>query len=404
MESNINKFIAYFQNGEKKVCEKIGVELEHFVIKNQKEAASYEDVLEVIEKVKGEGFQVFVEGGHVLGLYNEDYSITLEPAAQMEISIAPKKTIREMEQVYETFRATVDEPLQEKSLHFEMTGYHPYKKVSELSLIPKKRYDYMNRYFESSGTLGKNMMRATASTQIAIDYENESDFVEKYRLAYILSPVFALITDNSPVFEGKQADRHLVRTHIWMHTDDARCGIATGCFADDFGYKKYAEYICNVPPILIKDAAGNASSTGTKTLREVFAGHAMTLDEIEYALSMVFPDVRLKNYIEIRMADSMELSYALAYCALVKTLFYSEQARKELVSYFGTITEDDVTEAKKSFIREGYEGYAYGKSAAQIVDKLVALARQYGQEEEKQYMACLLEKMQSRTAIYETRQ
>lgn len=386
MDNNIERIADYFREGEKAKCTATGVEIEHFIIGKDGNSMGYEQVVKVMEKLTDERDVLFIEDGHLLGFYNEDYSITLEPASQMEISIAPKEHIEEIKEIYDNFRKKADRILAETGYHFETTGYHPYKRAEELELIPKKRYEYMNRYFEQSGTMGKNMMRATASVQVSIDYENEQDFVEKYRLACILSPVLYLLTSNSPVFEGKAAETKMVRALVWMNTDKARCGIFPGTFLEDFGYAKYAEYLYENEPILIKDENGKTICTGHKKLSEIYAGKEMTRKEIEYAISMFFPDVRLKNYMEIRMADSMEIEKVLEYTALIKSIFYRKEIREGLTAYFGKITEEDVELAKLSLMERGRDGEVYGKTVRQVVEKIAALCTEYGSEEEKQYL------------------
>lgn len=388
MDSNIKRITDYFREGEKAKCTATGVEIEHFIIGKDGNSMAYEKVVKVMEKLIGEKDILFKEDGHLLGFYNDEYSITLEPASQMEISIAPKEHIAEIKEIYENFREKADKILEEEGFRFVNTGYHPYKRAEELELIPKKRYEYMNNYFEKTGKLGKNMMRATASVQVSIDYESEQDFVEKYRLACILSPILYFITSNSPVFEGKKAKNEMVRALVWMNTDKVRCGIFPGTFAEDFGYDKYAKYLYENPPILIKDEKGNAVFTGNKKLSEIYNGKEMTKNEIEYAISMFFPDVRLKNYIEIRMADSMESEDVLAYTALIKSIFYQKEIRKILLDFFGEITEEKIEQAKNSLIEKGNEGEIYGRTLKESVTKIKALLEEYADEEAGSYIKC----------------
>ncbi|MDE6606489.1 MAG: hypothetical protein K2K54_01850, partial [Lachnospiraceae bacterium] len=249
-------------------------------------------------------------------------------------------------------------------------------------------------------TMGKNMMRATASVQVSLDYTDEADFVEKYRLACILSPIFALITDNSSVFEGKETEKRMVRTIIWNHTDPVRCGIFPHTFNKCFGYRVYAEYLYEHPPILVIDGEGHAVFTGNKKACEIYHDREMTEKEVEHLLSMYFPDVRLKNYIELRAGDSMELPLALAYAALVKTVFYTDGIRKELCSFFGSVSREDIEAAKLSLIDQGSQGMAYGRTAAEIIEKLISEVKKYPTEENKRYIGCILDKMEEYALQY----
>lgn len=394
-ERNIEKIVQYFKSGEKcGGCMKAGVEIEHFVLNDKGRSMHYEELVRMMEEMRTQSDTPYYEEGHLLGFYNDDYSVTLEPAAQLEISIAPKRTIKEIEKIYLEFQKKTEDFLKERGFHLVNKGYHPFQKAESLELIPKKRYEYMNRYFEKTGTMGKNMMRATASVQVSLDYKDEADFVEKYRLACILSPIFALITDNSPVFEGKKAKKRIVRTIIWNHTDPVRCGIFPQTFEKGFGYRAYAEYLYENPPILVMDGEGHAVFTEDKKADEIYHDREMTKKEVEHLISMYFPDVRLKNYIELRAGDSMDLPSALAYAALVKTVFYTDEMRQELRGFFGNVTKEDIEKAKLSLIDHGSQGMAYGRKAAEIIGKLITEIKKHPTEETEQYIGCIMDKME----------
>lgn len=394
-QNNIEKIVHYFKSGEKcDECMKTGMEIEHFVLDENGNSIHYEELVHMLEQMRTESEIPYYEEGHLLGFYNDDYSVTLEPASQLEISVSPKDSIEEIEKIYLEFQKKMEYFLKNRGFHLVNKGYHPFQKAENLELIPKKRYEYMNAYFEKTGTMGKNMMRATASVQVSIDYTDEADFVEKYRLACILSPVFALLTDNSPVFEGEQSKKRMVRTFIWQHTDPVRCGIFPQTFQEEFGYRAYAEYLYENPPILVLDRKGEAVYTGNKKAKEIYDDREMTEEEIEHLLSMFFPDVRLKKYIEIRSGDSMELPFALAYAALVKTIFYSEEIRENLTHFFGKVTKKDIDIAKQSLIDQGSQGMAYGKTAAEIIEKLVLEIQAHLSPETVRYIGCMMEKME----------
>ena len=134
--------------------------------------------------------------GDLIGLANEEASLTLEPAAQLEISIAPYCAIADIVRVYTEFRSHVDSFLRQHKAKLVTLGYHPIEKAHDLSLIPKQRYHFMNDYFHALGTHGERMMRASASTQVSIDYRDEADAIRKMRVAQALVPLIAAFTDN----------------------------------------------------------------------------------------------------------------------------------------------------------------------------------------------------------------
>src|SRR5699024_5137113 len=130
------------------------------------------------------------------------YSVTLEPACQLEVSIVPQSDVRRMLAVYDQFRLQLDMTLAARGLRAWNVGYHPTRRAQDLPLIPKQRYEAMDRYFRHTGAGGIQMMRATASTQLSIDYYSEQDFVQKMRAACLLAPLLALLTDSAAHYQG----------------------------------------------------------------------------------------------------------------------------------------------------------------------------------------------------------
>lgn len=367
-EENIRAITGYFEKGCKTANEfGIGIELEHFLQDEHNHSAKYNQVVRVIEAIMTKEDKPYYLEENLIGFYNDKYSVTLEPAAQLEISINPCRTVQQLAEVYHEFTKVLDAVISKEGLRIECYGYNQYEKAADLCLIPKKRYEYMDRYFEKTGTCGKNMMRATASVQVSLDYENEKDAVRKYQLACILSPVLALLMDNTRVFEGEKAQMHLVRTYIWNNVDSDRCTLMKGCLDKEFDFRKYAEYIMDIPAILVMDG-GTARYTDTEKIKDIYAGHVMTKEEIEHILSMVFFDVRFKNYIEIRMADSCGIERAADYAELIKNIFYNAECMDAIEKYLGNVTEADVANAKESLISNGMNGMIYGKKASDVIE------------------------------------
>ena len=163
-QQNLELLEQYFRDGCKWNClQKLGVELEHFVIdrKNQKNVSYYgpDGIEELLEEWKEYYPGHECENGRLLGLYNNDYALSMEPAAQLEISMAPKESLRCIEKIYRNFSEAVRPSLERRGYELVTRGYRPFGRVDELDLIPKKRYEYMDAYFQESGTTGRNMMR-----------------------------------------------------------------------------------------------------------------------------------------------------------------------------------------------------------------------------------------------------
>lgn len=390
-QQNIDAIAGYFEAGCKsRGEERIGIETEHFVLNNRGEPITYGILDAIMQRQVRAGDRVEEEDGHFLGYYNENFSITLEPAAQLEISVMPQKCVADVERILMRFYKEYKEVLNSAGYHMVHAGYHPVRRAGELALIPKKRYEYMNEYFKHSGSRGYQMMRATASTQISVDYFSEADFIQKYRLACVLVPVFSLLTDNSPVYEGQASSRFLTRSYVWQGVDAQRCLIPECVFKEDFGFRAYAGELYHKPPILVKE--GNRTrATGSDTIAELYRNRLLTVPETQHLISMFFPDVRLKQYLEIRPADSLPMPLALAYMELVKGIFYRQETLDYFTDYFQVSDGRQIEEAKQSLMEHGYNGFVYGKPAAEVADTLFARVEASADIEERERMKPLYE-------------
>lgn len=385
-EKNIEAIADYFNAGCKNAAmQKVGIETECFVIDKHQKPISYEELKPIMMMQLKDGDTVAEEEGKFLGYYNKDFAVSLEPAAQLEISIMPQTDLQQTQRILEEFKKNYGQALAQDGYTMVNTGYHPACKAETLKLIPKKRYEYMNNYFAHSGSRGYQMMRATASTQVSVDYFDEEDFVKKYRLACALVPFFSLVTDNSPVYEGKKSEHYLIRSFVWQDVDKDRCLVPECTFDEKFGFKAYAEYIYHKPPILVKEG-DHTLVTGDKTIAEWYKDRVITAKEIQHLISMFFPDVRLKQYIEIRPADSLPEELTLAYAAMVKAIFYKSQIFKELTEYLAVSDKNEIETAKNNLMEKGYAGEIYGKPVTEVTDKIFNLIEAYADSEEKRYV------------------
>ena len=171
----LNDIYEYVRSGETEK-ERLGLEIEHFIINEVGVQITFEEVTPLIEKVGREtGAKLLYVDGHVVGYANDKYSVTLEPSCQFEISINPYSALDEIEKIYQEFRGIWDPIFAGRGYHFVAKGNLPLVECGIITpdaipLSPKKRYEYMDAYFRTSGKYGKYMMRASASTQVSIDY------------------------------------------------------------------------------------------------------------------------------------------------------------------------------------------------------------------------------------------
>ncbi len=344
------KFVDYF---EKSISteEKIGLELEHFITQNGERVNYSDGISDIVKILSKDAKEVYLERGNILGFDAGNYTITLEPGAQIEISVKPFSDTEKIRETVLSFYDKITPLLLDRKMQMTATPLMDEMNPDMVELLPKERYRYMDKYFQKSGTFGRSMMRSTASCQVSVDYLSEEDFIKKYRLAYILSPFFALFA---------KGEKPLKRIEIWNNTDNERTKIPDGLFESTFGFLSYAEYILKNKPIFIPTKDG-FMSTGDKTCLDILKEDSKDVP-LEHFLSMVFPDVRLKKYIEIRIADSMPIDRAIEYAKFIKGIFYSGKIDM-LLDRYKDVREEDIKNAKNEILEKGFDSLIYGKNA-----------------------------------------
>ncbi|MBQ8637074.1 MAG: glutamate--cysteine ligase [Clostridia bacterium] len=358
------KLCEYFDEGFTK-REYIGLELEHFVMKNGKPLNYSDGVADILSELAVGSNKIFSEAGNILGADMGEYTITLEPGAQLEVSVSPFDDTGKIKEVLEGFYKKAMPVVRRYGAELSCIPTVSENQLLDIELIPKERYRYMDRYFQKSGTMGRYMMRGSASTQVSVDYQSEADFVKKFRLAYILSPLFALICSNG--------EEPLKRLEIWDNVDNSRTYIPSLLFSDNFGFESYAQELLNVPAIFVPEGDGFLY-TDDKTIGELWEKYDYDDTMIEHFLSMVFPDVRLKKYIEIRIADAMPPDRAVKYAELIKTIFYTD-ALLELSERYKGVTIEDIKTAKHQIRLKGKNAEIYGRNAGAEAKFLVDFMR-----------------------------
>jgi glutamate--cysteine ligase len=315
----------------------------------------------------------------LLGLSRSDATVTLEPGSQFEFSSMPFWELADLSATWETYQSELLAVTGALGYRALTTGYQPRTKVADIALLPKERYNMMNQHFASTGKHGINMMRGTASTQVTIDYSSEGDAIIKMRVAAALTPLFSLLTDNTPRFENAEADGYIKRTAIWNDVDPDRSMIPSGLFSAGYDFAAYGKTALSAPIILF-DQNNQVTYAGQKGAVDCYDMQHLQPADIEHILSMLFFDVRLRNYVEIRCADSLPFPYALAYVALIKGLFYDERNLRELNERFVHFNEESVPAIKDAIIRDGYQAqvtdyYEEGNVQLALMDLLYRARR-----------------------------
>lgn len=406
-QANIDAIVEFYRSGVKDKNGNIGIELEHFLLhKADGSPVTYSEekgVAWLLHQLEGKYPRATYDGDHdLIGVSRVKNgileAITLEPAAQVELSAGPFATLDEARDCFYAFEENLSALLDTVGEEIMLLGYQPTTRAHDTELIPKRRYKFMDLYLGNLSDYGPCMMRGTASAQVSIDFTSEQDCLRKMRLSSAMVPMLALITDNSPIFEGAHRPHELMRTEVWKYCDPDRCGLVPGVMDKDFTLEKCAEHVLDTPAILIP-CAKHDWCYEEKTFGEVYANTPMTRADAEHAVSMLFNDIRLKTYIEIRPADAMPQEFVLAYAALVKGLFASDENLDALDELFAGVTAADVTAAKEELMQRGYAGTVYGRPAAEIADRMCALAKHGLSDSERHYLEPLAVLIETRETL-----
>jgi len=331
--------VAYLESGCKpRSTWRIGTEHEKFAYHQESLAPlPYEGprgIRAVLDGLTRFGWTPVIEDGRPIALTLPDgCSITLEPAGQLELSGAPLKTIHETCREVSQHLDQVKAVAAELGIGFVGLGYQPKWPMSEMPWMPKGRYAIMRRYMPTRGSLGLHMMQGTCTVQVNLDFDSEATMVQMMRIGLALQPVITALFANSPFKEGKPTGFLSYRSHIWTDTDPDRCGALPFAFEDGFGFERYVDYVLDVPMYFVYrngtyiDVAGQSFRDFLDGRLPGLPGERPTLADWESHLTTVFPDVRLKRYLEMHGADGGPWNRLCALPAFWVGLLYDDTAR-----------------------------------------------------------------------------
>lgn len=269
------------------------------------------------------------EGGHLMALTAPDgRALTLEPGAQLEFGSTPVPDLPSLDREVQHYCQLLAAAHDQFGHSFLAVGSHPVASPEDLVRLPKRRYDVLDPWLRASGTLGIWMMRTTAGVQINFDYFSEQDAMAKLRLVYRLAPIFNAMFANSPLRAGKLSGYMSWRGHIWTDTDEGRCGMVERFLQRDQTFEDYVDWVLDVPMLFIERDGEQVDMSG-RSFRDWMAQGKATEADWELHLSTPFPEVRFRPQVELRTADSVPPSLALALAALVEGLFYDEEAQAQ---------------------------------------------------------------------------
>ena len=296
---------------------------------------------------KEETWDYITDDKNIIGLKHKHDTITLEPGCQIEISAKPEKTIFELKNKIDNINSALKPIAEDMGITLLNYGVSPYTTNKAINLIPKKRYKIMARYLW--GILSDVMMRETAGIQCCIDFESEEDAMRKFKLANKLSPFMTAMFANSPIRGSVDTGYKSFRALSWLNTDNDRCGFC-GKISEEFSFEEYIDCVLKTPMIFIqRDGMPfeiNGNITFEEFLKDGWSGTQATLEDYELQANLYFPEVRMRNFIELRNHDCVggDLKYAIL--AIYKGIMYNKSAMAECEELFKHLQYKDFAELR----------------------------------------------------------
>lgn len=384
--SDISQLENYFEPFKKSADQKLlGLEAEFLAVQRQTGQAlpflgdsGIESLLRYLARTFK--YETLLEGEAVIALKRDRSMVTLEPGGQVELSAAPVKTIFEVEKQVQSFVSELKMAENSfRNLRWISYGIQPFSSLDHISWVPKERYKLMADHLGSRGSLSHWMMKMTATNQVSFDYENEADAMDMLRTVFIVSPYATAMFAHSNFWEGSFHPYQSKRFEVWQNTDPERTGILEKFLNQDCKFRDYLDYVLQIPMIfVVRD--GKWISMESKTFADFMQnGHhglKATLGDFELHLSTAFPEVRLKQYIEVRGMDAQSPAMIPVLAAFWKGIVYDVRARRQAVALFDSVSPAQRFEMMKTLAEQGLHASVGGKKVLEYARELTAIAKQ----------------------------
>ena len=328
------------------------------------------------------GWDPVEENGYLIALKRDGASVSLEPGGQLELSGAP------LEHVHQTCREVsqhlreVKEVADEMGAGFLSLGFRPDTKLEDVPVMPKGRYGIMRAYMPKVGTHGLEMMFRTCTVQTNLEFGSEADMVKKMRVSLALQPVGTALFSNSPFTDGKLNGYKSYRSRIWLDTDADRTGMLPFAFEEGFGFEQYVDYALDVPMYFVYrngvylDASGKSFRDFLAGNLDVVPGEKPTLADFDDHLSTIFPEVRLKTFLEMRGCDTGPWGELCAMPAFWVGLLYDEAALDAAWDLVKDWTEEERHQLRLDVPKLGLQTPFRGKTLREISLAALAISRE----------------------------
>lgn len=331
------------------------------------------------------GWDPIVDDGRIIGLVEPtgQGAISLEPGGQFELSGAPVETIHQTCREGNAHLAQLREIAEPLGIRFLGLGGSPKWTLAETPIMPKSRYEIMTRYMPKVGSQGLDMMYRTCTIQVNLDFDSERDMRRKMQVSLKLQPLSTALFANSPFTEGRPNGWQSWRGEIWRDTDNQRSGLLDFCFSPEFGFADYVEWALDVPMyFVIRD--GRYHDMTHMTFRQFLGGEARaqvpdglpTMGDWANHLSTLFPDVRLKRFLEMRGADGGPWRRICALPAFWVGLLYDETTLGAAEALTADWTYDEVLAMRNAVPEQGLGAMFRGHTLREMARDVLALSRE----------------------------
>jgi glutamate--cysteine ligase len=380
--------VAWFEAGSKpKSRFRIGTEHEKFVFTVEGHSpVSYGDRRGIRALLEGMqhllGWEPIIEDGNVIGLFDVTGggAISLEPGGQFELSGAPVESVHQTCSELMAHLAQVKEVARPLGIGFLGLGMTPNWSLAQIPMMPKGRYRIMTAYMPKVGGHGLDMMYRTCTVQTNIDYSSEADMVKKLRVSLALQPVATAMFANSPFTEGKPNGFLSFRSEIWRDTDADRSGMLPWAFEPGMGFERYVDYALGVPMYFVKrgeryiDVAGQSFRDLMEGRLQALPGERATISDWANHISTIFPEVRLKRYLEMRGADGGPWRRLPALPAYWAGILYDDDSLDAAWDLVKDWTAAQRQKLRDDVPRMGFTAAVRGQSVLQLAKTTIALA------------------------------
>ncbi len=341
-------------------------------------------IRKVLEGMQGLlGWEPIMEGDHPIGLADVTGggAISLEPGGQFELSGAPVETLHETQRETMCHLMQVKQVAEPLGISFLTLGMSPLWTREQTPVMPKQRYQIMANYMPKVGSKGLDMMFRTTTVQVNLDFSSEADMVKKLRVSVALQPLATALFANSPFIDGKPNGQLSYRSEIWRDTDNNRAGMMPFAFEEGMGFERYVDYALDVPMYFIKRGDTYLDVTGS-SFRDLLAGKHPALPGEKAAisdwanhLSTIFPEVRLKRYLEMRGADAGPPSYITGLSAFWVGLLYDRNALDAAWDMVKDWTTEERQQLRDAVPAQGLDATIQGRRLQDIALDVLRLSR-----------------------------